>query len=261
MSDDIHGQGPPTLAGITMQGLQARVAELEGQKETLLKAGKRMIANLEDKVRELEAELKTANHWRERHSRNAEAYGIQSNENWKRVRELEDVLSAQLRGARSFAEGLVFEKDRLAALAADGGGRLDALISAVALVRDECERRSIQHKGFLRVAERLTAAIEPPPASPEAAPVSPCYVGTVRGDGMMCCKNCGAGVIRIRTYEREPLVLDDDEPEAAEQGAAREKERPCPSCDCGAFVRRPGGWACLECGYWRHDPNDTSAGR
>jgi hypothetical protein len=168
MSDDIHGQGPPTLAGITMQGLQARVAELEGQKETLLKAGKRMIANLEDKVRELEAELKTANHWRERHSRNAEAYGIQSNENWKRVRELEDVLSAQLRGARSFAEGLVFEKDRLAALAADGGGRLDALISAVALVRDECERRSIQHKGFLRVAERLTAAIEPPPASPEA---------------------------------------------------------------------------------------------
>jgi hypothetical protein len=58
--------------------------------------------------------------------------------------------------------------DRLKALVADGGGRLDALISAVALVRDECERRSIQHKGFLRVAERLTAAIEPPPASPEA---------------------------------------------------------------------------------------------
>jgi len=109
---------------------------------------------------------------------------------------------------------------RLTPLVADGGGRLDALISAVALVRDECERRSIQHKGFLRVAERLTAAIEPPPESPEAAPVSPCYVGTVRGDGMMCCKNCGAGVIRIRTYEREPLVLDDDEPEAAEQGAA-----------------------------------------
>jgi hypothetical protein len=42
----------------------------------------------EARVAELEAELKTANHWRERHSRDAEAYGIQSNENWKRAQAL-----------------------------------------------------------------------------------------------------------------------------------------------------------------------------
>ncbi|HVJ17049.1 MAG TPA: hypothetical protein VM686_16525, partial [Polyangiaceae bacterium] len=48
------------------------------------------ILALTQKVRELEAELKTANHWRERHSRDAEAYGIQSNENWKRAKALEE---------------------------------------------------------------------------------------------------------------------------------------------------------------------------
>jgi DnaJ-class molecular chaperone len=53
-------------------------------------------AGLRARVEGLESELKTANHWRERHSRDAEAYGQQSAKNWKRVRELEEELRAAL---------------------------------------------------------------------------------------------------------------------------------------------------------------------
>lgn len=111
---------------------EARVRELEAKRQRLAAgwdgAGARMreltqevqaarinLGVATDRVRELEAELETANHWRERHSRDAEAYGIQSNENWKRAKALKD------------------EVARLIPLVADGGVsavQLDAVLAA-----------------------------------------------------------------------------------------------------------------------------------
>jgi DNA repair exonuclease SbcCD ATPase subunit len=90
--------------GYTLR-LESKVRELEAA----VADANRCELELADIVKRVEAELKTANHWRERHSRDAEAYGIQSNENWKRAKALEE------------------EVARLTPLVADGGALREAV--------------------------------------------------------------------------------------------------------------------------------------
>jgi len=69
--------------------LAAEVKELE----VLLNNATREAGEQKDRADALAAELKTANHWRERHSNDAQAYGVQSNKNWQRAKVLEDTVA------------------------------------------------------------------------------------------------------------------------------------------------------------------------